>query len=162
MSDAPPTPISLIPEEELSFTITEWMYLVCRPLVERDLLQLVSDCSHLVLPSSFLNKLQNSNLVSNLFFNKQRSPDSCPWRMYLISSTTIRCFHEIVNLVNYHKYRPVFHVHTYTNFQLREEKNICKQVLINRYEFAVETQPYCMCVQKCWTVYCWEHGAVEF
>lgn len=57
-------------EEELSFTITEWMYLVCRPLVERDLLQLVSDCSHLVLPSSFLNKLQNSNLVRVCCRNK--------------------------------------------------------------------------------------------
>lgn len=160
MSDAPPTPISLIPEEELSFTITEWMYLVCRPLVERDLLQLVSDCSHLVLPSSFLNKLQNSNLVSNLFFNDRRIVvrEECIWSV----QQQFAVFMKIVNLVNYHKYRPVFHVHTYTNFQLREEKNICKQVLINRYEFAVETQPYCMCVQKCWTVYCWEHGAVEF
>ncbi|XP_062593682.1 uncharacterized protein LOC134255195 [Saccostrea cucullata] len=43
--------------------ITELIYLERREFLERDLLQLVSDCSQMVLPSSFKHKIRNVPLI---------------------------------------------------------------------------------------------------
>ncbi|XP_061168144.1 uncharacterized protein LOC133177068 [Saccostrea echinata] len=45
--------------------ITELMYLESREFLERDLLQLVSDCSQLVLPSSFKDKIRSVPLIKS-------------------------------------------------------------------------------------------------